>query len=66
MPPARPKVPEGQSQGVPGGFSVGYTGSGEGARGSGRGVRRGPVGPPGIPWVSSPVIEEGGPSLVLL
>jgi hypothetical protein len=41
------KSPGGQSQGVPGGFSVGFSESGEGARGFSAGCEGGPVGPPG-------------------
>ena len=37
--------------------------SGEGARGP-EGGAKGSCGSPGTPWVSSPVLEEGGSSLV--
>ena len=48
---------------VPEGFSVRFSESGE-VSGVQKGVPRGPVGPPKTPWAGSPVLEEGGSSLV--
>jgi hypothetical protein len=56
--PTQPKVPEAKIRGVPGGFSVGFSGSGEGPGGP-HGVVKGSHGTPGTPWVSSPGERTG-------